>query len=130
MKKSEASANSQKARAIFNNWLAQIKPTAIIGYTDGSVTQEAASCAYTFPAMKKEEAWHLTHGSNIKTAELHGIKKALEAGYQHDTTPDELYIFSDSKAALQAIDATTKIVHNPVLLDIWNLLLSLKASPS
>jgi ribonuclease HI len=80
--------------------------------------------------MKKEEAWHLTHGSNIQTAELHGIKKALEAGYQHDTTPDELYIFSDSKAALQAIDATTKIVHNPVLLDIWNLLLSLKASPS
>ncbi|KZS03425.1 Uncharacterized protein APZ42_033885 [Daphnia magna] len=127
MKKSEASANPPKARAIFNNWISQIKPTAIIGYTDGSVTQEAASCAYTFPAMEKE-AWPLTHGSNIQTAELHGIKKALEAGYQHHITPDELYIFSDSKAALQAIDATTKIVHNSVLLDIWNLLLGLKAS--
>lgn len=30
--------------------------------------------------------------------------------------------------ALQAIEATTKIVHNPVLLDIWNLLQALKAS--
>ena len=37
MKKAEASANPQKARATLNSLLAHISPTATIGYTDGSV---------------------------------------------------------------------------------------------
>ena len=81
MKKSEATANPQNFRSIFNNLIAHINPTAIIGFTYGSVDQEAASSAYTFPVIEKEEAWNLTHGSNIQSAELHGIKKALETGY-------------------------------------------------
>lgn len=128
MKKSEALANSTKARAIFNSMLTNISQAAIIGYTDGSVNSDAATCAYTLPNLSKEEAWHLTTGSNIQSAELQGIKKALEASYHHDSTPNELYIFSDSKAAILAINATTKIAQNPTLLDIWDLLLALKAS--
>ncbi|KAK4012155.1 hypothetical protein OUZ56_021254 [Daphnia magna] len=46
--------------------------------------------------------------------------KALEASYHHDTTPEEVYIFSDSRAALLAINATSKDSQNPALLDIWD----------
>jgi ribonuclease HI len=128
MKKAEASANPQKARATFNSLITHISPTAIIGYTDGSVNNDATSCALTFPSLQIEQAWHLSQGSNIQSAELHGVHKALEVCYHLDSTPEELYIFCDSKAALQAIDATTKLTQTPILLDIWNLLLALKAS--
>jgi ribonuclease HI len=117
----------KKSKAKFKRY-DSLSPTAIIGYTDGSVNNDATSCALTFPSLQIEQAWHLSQGSNIQSAELHGVHKALEVCYHLDSTPEELYIFCDSKAALQAIDATTKLTQTPILLEIWNLLLALKAS--
>ncbi|XP_045029832.1 uncharacterized protein LOC123472429 [Daphnia magna] len=102
----------------------------MIGYTDGSIKNNVASCAFTFPDINLNETWLLSKGSNIQTAELYGILKALEACNHHYCTPPELHLFTDSQAALLAIDAIPRNVHNhhPVLIKIWNMILGLKGS--
>ncbi|KAK4024587.1 hypothetical protein OUZ56_010010 [Daphnia magna] len=128
IKKTEAIENPAKAREIFHNITAQIPPSSWIGYTDSSVNSDSAACAFTFPKINVYGTFFLTKGSSILSAELHGIKKALEASYHHDTTPEEVYIFSNSRAALLAINATSKDSQNPALLDIWDTLHALRTA--
>ncbi|KZS03750.1 Uncharacterized protein APZ42_033451 [Daphnia magna] len=128
MKKSAATQNETKARALFNSFAHQLQQSTIKAFSDGSVTCSHTSCAYTIPEKKTEGACFLTPGSNIQTAELYGILKTLEACYHLEPGPPKLYVFVDSQSALMGINATPKQIYNPVINDIWYLLNSLKDS--
>ncbi|KZS02454.1 Uncharacterized protein APZ42_000501 [Daphnia magna] len=109
-------------RVQMNHALKHLHHTTIKYYTDGSVSSHSTSCAYIFPEIKAEGAWNLTPGSNIQTAELHGILKDLEACYHLEPAPLQIQIFTDSQSAFMAINAATKHSYNPIIQDIWNLL--------
>ncbi|XP_045027831.1 uncharacterized protein LOC123471039 [Daphnia magna] len=126
MSKKFAQVNQSEARAKMSHALKHLPHTTIKGYTDGSVSSLSTSCAYTFPEIKEQGAWYLTPGSNILTAELHGIFKALETCYHLDPGPTQVQIFTDSQSALMAIESATTHSHNPIIHDIWNLLHCLK----
>ncbi|KZS19748.1 Uncharacterized protein APZ42_013727 [Daphnia magna] len=99
MQKKEALENQIKARVQLNHALKRLPHSTII-----------------------EGAWYLTPGSNIQTAEPHGLLKALEACYHLEPGPLQIQIFTDSQSAFMAIDTATKHSHNPVIQEIWNLL--------
>ncbi|XP_057367046.1 uncharacterized protein LOC130688071 [Daphnia carinata] len=126
MSKTDSKDNQSKARAMITNDLRKIPPTSLIGFTDGSVTPVSASRSFIFPDNGLKGAWHLTPGSSIQTAELHGILKALEAIYHTEPGPPGLHIFTDSQQALLAINSTPRLPQNPVTLEIWSIIQNLK----
>ena len=62
--------------------------------------------ANLFPARKRSSLPRPT--KMLLTAELHGILMALKTWYNNSNESSNLFIFTDSKAAIQAINAVPK----------------------
>jgi ribonuclease HI len=129
LRKSEASANLDALRDLFENLLSIIPPTDITAYTDGSTTRNPSIsyCAYYIPEMNFCGSWRLTPGSSIFSAELQGILKVLQEIYQYDSSPPHIHIFSDSRSAIKAL-LSPNPTKNRCVNEIRNLLDCLKSS--
>jgi ribonuclease HI len=129
LRKSEASANLDTVRDLFENLLSIIPPTDITAYTDGSTTSNPSNsyCAYYIPEMNFCGSWRLTPGSSIFSAELQGILKVLQEIYQYDSSPPHIHIFSDSRSAIKAL-LSPNPTKNRCVNEIRNLLDCLKSS--
>nr|CAH0108475.1 unnamed protein product [Daphnia galeata] len=103
LSKTQAASNPSQTKIIFNKIIAPLNhPNHVIAYTDGSVHTSASPCDIYIPKLLIQEAWLLTKHTNIFNAELYAILHALKALSSHDNF-DEITIFSDSKASIQAI---------------------------
>jgi len=128
MPKKEAAQQQQLARSLFREWQDGIPENALLLYTDGSYNEEkdtTASAVYA-PQDHYEAAWSLSKGSSVFSSELLAIGKALEHVYAKDNPPPEIYILSDSKAAISAI-TSLKLIFNPHCLSILNNIECLQA---
>uniref|UniRef100_A0A6P7GCL1 ribonuclease H n=1 Tax=Diabrotica virgifera virgifera TaxID=50390 RepID=A0A6P7GCL1_DIAVI len=86
-------------------------------YTDASKSTKGTACAIYDPQTNESKMFKLNANSSIYSAELIGILEALNYG-QH-LPNKKIYIFSDSKSALQKIkhlQSTSKI--NYIILEI------------
>jgi hypothetical protein len=72
-------------------------------------------------------AWTLNKGSSVFTAELQGIKQALQIAYNLEHNPPAITIFSYSSSAIQAI-LSSELPDNEAIPDIHELIHSLKSS--
>lgn len=122
--------NNRLASDLVKNFINGLPSSSTTGYTDGAVSSngEVTSCACYFPEPVIEKAWRLTKGSNILTAELYGIYKALETWYNHTQESANLFILTDSKSAIQAINAVPRELKHEIALEIWNIMSCLLAS--
>jgi ribonuclease HI len=103
LSKTQAASNPSHTKIFFNKIIAPLNhPNHVIAYTDGSVHTSASPFAIYIPKLLIQEAWLLTKHNNIFNAELYAILHALKALSSHDNF-DEITIFSDSKASIQAI---------------------------
>lgn len=98
-------------------------------YTDGSVTQDGSSCAFSIPSLGFKSGYRVHHISSIFSCELLAILKSLEYLSLNSSTftqSNNIVILSDCKSALQAIASNNNSKHQIIPL-IWELILSLKS---
>ncbi len=122
MRKSDAAINQDGVQHLFESMTSEIAAPDIMIYTDGSVSSNpvVTSCAFYIPTLDSSGSWRLTPGSSIFSAELHGIKQALSAIYNYDTTHPGIHIFSDSSAAIKAV-TSSQTPKNRCIGEIRNL---------
>ena len=70
-------------------------------FTDGSLQNEGAGCAFVIPEISYYERYKLEKGTSIFSAELFALEKALEFAYQ--SNHENIIILSDSKSVLQTL---------------------------
>ena len=103
--KAEALAYPQTAQESFREIISQLYPSATIAYTDGSLLQnDSASCAVDIKDRCKIAQKLAVHIS-IFSAELRGIRMALDFVVNLPETLDELGIISDSRSAVTVISS-------------------------
>ena len=70
-------------------------------FTDGSLQNEGAGCAFVIPEISYYERYKLEKGTSIFSVELFALEKALEFAYQ--SNHENIIILSDSKSVLQTL---------------------------
>jgi len=128
MSKAQAVANKQEARRRVQALLdLQSSSTAI--FTDGAHHEDSdrTACAVFCPALGVEQAWRLQAGSSIFTAEVLGIKKALDLVYERDEELPDVMVFIDSQAAIRALSSPSVEPEESVWSTL-NTIQNLKAS--
>ncbi|XP_045032199.1 uncharacterized protein LOC123474319 [Daphnia magna] len=85
------------------------------------------ACAVYSPTLNFENAWTLTAGTSVFSAELIAIAQALKHIYNLDDHPLEVMIFSDSSSAIKTIMSATQ-TNNEAVSDARETIASLKSS--
>ena len=85
-------------------------------YTDGSLKDEKAGCAFVAPNLSYSERYKLNDGISIFSAELYALEMALE--FASTVKDDKIIIFSDSKSVLQTMkhQSSTRVNHALMLM--------------
>ena len=80
-------------------------------FTDGSIKDEKAGCAFVAPGLAHTERFKLNDGISIFSAELYALEKALEFAAKVDKS--KVLILSDSKSVIQTMkyQNSTKLNH-------------------
>ena len=126
LSKRQAVSNRSLVGSYFRALTDSLPPSAISVFTDGSLSQGRTACSVTVPQLDISQSWLLTKRSSVFSAELFGISQALKIIYELDTSPEEIFVFSDSKAAIQAVTSPLPPT-NFAIHEIHNLLRCLKA---
>ena len=126
--KTEALKNKTRTAELFESLLVT-KRGEIVAYTDGSRSEElnSTTCAAFIPSLNVRLAWTLHNLSSIFSAELQGIKQALQLVYNLDYSPSGVSIFTDSSSSIQAISSAAPS-DNVAIWDIRELIKSLESS--
>lgn len=83
-------------------------------YTDGSTRTSTSASAIVIPTLNTTRSFKLSHNVPSTTAELHGIKMALQ--FIHSQTVSQKWaILTDSRAALQSLKHSLTSSSNPHL---------------
>ena len=126
--KAEALACPQTAQESFREIISQLSPSATIAYTDGSLLQNnSVSCA-VYIKDRCKIAQKLAVNTSIFSAELHGIRMALDFVVNLPETLDELGIISDSRSAVTAISSFNPSLSHPLISIIRSLVKLLHSS--
>lgn len=92
---------------------------SLLVFTDGSRQEEPnrTACAFFIPKWSTEKAFLLHEGASIFTAEVAAINRALRHIYSHDclVAGQEIFVFSDSQAAVRSIISMAAIKEEIVL---------------
>nr|CAH0112721.1 unnamed protein product [Daphnia galeata] len=123
LSKQAAIADKEATIALFNSLLSHLPAPSIDIYTDGSKspTTNTTTCAVFSQALNIKTAWTLNNGSSVFTAELQGIKQALQIAFNLDHNPPAITIFRDSSSAIQAI-LSSELPGNEAIPDIRELI--------
>ena len=89
--------------------------------------KERSSCVVFIPSLNISRSRLLKKESSVFSAELNGIRQALQIVYDMDSSSEEIVLFSDSKASIQAVLSHITPT-NPCIPEIHNLLRCLKAT--
>ena len=105
MSKRRAVASRSVVMSHFQELVVSLPSSALLIYTDGSLSQEKerSSCAVFIPSLNISRSWLLKKGSSVFSAEFNGIWQALQIVYDMDSSSEEIVLFSDSKASIQAV---------------------------
>ena len=89
-------------------------------FTDGSIKDEKAGCAFVAPGLAHTERFKLNDGISIFSAELYALEKALEFAAKVDKS--KVLILSDSKSVIQTMkyQNSTKLNHALQLMNGMN----------
>ena len=124
--KKQAISNKSLVLQHFQSLINSLPTSTILAYTDGSLREGKTACAVYIPELNISQSWLLKSKSSDFSAELIGISQALKIVYEVETSPEELFLFSDSKAAIQAITSPLPPSNNSIPT-IHNLLRCLKS---
>ena len=118
LNKRQASKDPRTTRATFSSMTVDDNnPSHVSAFTDGSRsdTSQSAACGVYIPRIQFKRSWKLNKLTSSYTAELMGIRQALHILYDHNQ--EEITIYSDSQAAIQAI-SDYKFDSNPAIPEI------------
>lgn len=126
--KSQAVSNRVLVRERFQVLLGSFPASIASVFTDGSSSKELerTSSAIYSADLNFSRSWLLTVGSSVFTAESIAILQALKIVYEMESTPEQVVLFSDSKATLLAIISNGP-PSNHHIVEIHNLLRCLKS---
>lgn len=129
LSKEQSLANKNLVNIKFRELVDTFLPTAVSCFTDGSLSNETrgTSCAVYSPDLNTSSAWLLTNGTSIFSAELIGIYQALKIACEKARPLEEIYVFSDSRSAIQSVTSTGQKTSH-YILRTHNLLRQLKES--
>ena len=105
MSKRRAVASRSVVMSHFQELVVSLPSSALLIYTDGSLSQEKerSSCVVFIPSLNISRSRLLKKESSVFSAELNGIRQALQIVYDMDSSSEEIVLFSDSKASIQAV---------------------------
>jgi len=117
--KSKAVADPAAARLKIQRLVDDLPSDSLLVFTDGSHQEEPnrTACAFFIPKWSTEKAFLLHEGASIFTAEVAAINRALRHIYSHDclVAGQEIFVFSDSQAAVRSIISMAAIKEEIVL---------------
>jgi ribonuclease HI len=109
-------------RSEWDRGLVPIQQGGLIGYTDGSKTNEGTGAGVYGHGMRQKFSFSLGRYTKVFQAEVYAIKACADENIKRGFHNRNIYILSDSQAAIKALDSC-KIVRSRRL--VWDCFQSL-----